>query len=123
MPTTANRLSTMIWRTAKSTEVSRPQTALPRRGAGPWIGRAAAWRAAMVAMAPLLRGGGDGRRPGGGPNRCGSRGVGGIERGAEVGDEVRLVLEPDAHAQQPLRDPRRGEGRRVERPVRARRRV
>ncbi len=41
----------MIWTTAKSTDVSRPQTAFPSRVAGPGRGRAAAWRAAMVAMA------------------------------------------------------------------------
>ncbi len=40
----------MIWRTAKSTDVSRPQTALPSRVAGPGRGRAVAWRAAIEAM-------------------------------------------------------------------------
>ena len=37
MPTTASRARTMIWRTAKSTEVSRPQTA-SREAAGPGRG-------------------------------------------------------------------------------------
>jgi hypothetical protein len=50
MPTTANRLRTMICRTAKLTEVSSPQTALPSRLIGPGTGRAAALGAAIVAM-------------------------------------------------------------------------
>jgi hypothetical protein len=51
MPTTANSDSARIWMTAKSTDVSRPQTALPRRAAGPGRGRSAGRRAAMVAIA------------------------------------------------------------------------
>ncbi len=39
----------MIWTTAKSTEVSRPQTAVPSRANGPGAGRAAL-RTAIVAM-------------------------------------------------------------------------
>ena len=39
MPMTASTASTMIWTTAKSTEVSRPQTALPIRVGRPGAGR------------------------------------------------------------------------------------
>lgn len=62
MPTTANSARTMIWRTAKSTEVSRPQMALPSRAAGPGTGRAAGRRAARVAIAQALAAGSPGRR-------------------------------------------------------------
>jgi hypothetical protein len=41
----------MIWSTAKSTDVSRPHTALPIRDAGPRRGRATGRRAATVAIA------------------------------------------------------------------------
>jgi hypothetical protein len=50
MPTSANSARTMIWRTAKSTDVSRPQMALPMRATGPGAGRAADRPAAMLAI-------------------------------------------------------------------------
>jgi len=40
----------MIWRTAKLTEVSSPQTAFPSLVMGPGTGRAAGRGAAIVAM-------------------------------------------------------------------------
>jgi hypothetical protein len=44
----------MIWTTAKSTEVSSPQIALPMRVASPGTGRAAGRPAASVVMDGLL---------------------------------------------------------------------
>jgi len=50
MPTTANSASTMIWTTAKLTDVSSPHTPSAIRASAPGIGRAVGRRAAIVAM-------------------------------------------------------------------------
>ena len=75
----------MIWTTAKLTEVSSPQTALPSRAAGPGTGRAAG---------AARRDGGDERPLRAGRDR--DRRPRRVEGGREVRDEVGLVLEPDA---------------------------
>jgi hypothetical protein len=51
MPTTASSARTLIWSTAKSTDVSRSHVAFAMRLARPGAGRSAGRRAAMVAMA------------------------------------------------------------------------
>ena len=81
----------MIWTTAKSTEVSRPQSAFADDGSdracGPGRPRPAAGPA-MVAIGGAPTPVATGRR------RVAARGAR-VERLPEVGDEVRLVLEPD----------------------------
>ena len=114
-PDDREQASTMIWTTAKSTEVSRPQTALPMRvGAG----RGSCRRPPR----------GDGRDGGlptrwtgvGGRGRVGGARAGGVrrvERGPEVGEEVGLVLEADGDPEEALGDARGRERRGVERAV------
>src|SRR5215208_426285 len=87
MPMTASSDSTMIWATAKLTDVSSAQIARPRRAAG--FGSAGRARAARVTagleMVALLD-----RRG----RSLGDRSTGSLEPRPEVGLQVLQILEP-----------------------------
>src|SRR5688500_9320266 len=120
MPTTASSERTMIWVTAKLTEVSSRHTAQPSRASGSGLLEAipGARVAARFAIGSAL----DGRRraPRSG---CRRRGARGCKPRLEVRDEVVEILESHGAAQEAGGDAARREGGFVELTVGRRRRV
>src|SRR6185369_3186503 len=113
MPKTASTATATIWTTAKLTEVNRRHRRMPARAG--MLGPARPTGRSMVRLAKGSVWSDPGRHGGGRPRRG--------ERLLEVVDEIRHVLESDAHPEQAGRDSRLDELRLGQLALRRRRRV